>query len=396
MAKKPKTNVNINGYDYAKTTLTVGKDFEGKPIRQQFYGKTKTDADNKKEDFKDQFEKGVNPKLGKQSLSQAAYTWLWNVEYTSKNKSSTFERYEGIYRNYIQDSNVGKMLIPDITTLALQIHFNKLKKEDYTYSQMHNLMKVLKKFFNYAEDEGYVLKSPCKGVKIPKDDEEELDDTFDEDDFEEKYDAFTEEEIKKIFSYLTPDKKLRYVALTAFFTGAREGEILALDEKKDIKDNKFKIYKTVKSVKVFDSPTEHHYEFKVTRPKTPKSKRIAPINKVLAEELKQLKKLNAIEKLRVGPSYIDKGLLFPAENGNYIDASNLLKQWKKALAAAGVEYKKFHALRDTYASMLAKRGTSLTALSRLLGHSATKQTEKYIHVDESTRFEEVEKLNDVL
>lgn len=399
MAKyKPKNKVNINGHEYSRVMLTIGKDHTGTHIQKTFYGKNLAEANKKKEIYKEQVATGINPKLAKQSLAQAMYIWLWNVEYVSKNKSSSFERYEGIYRNYIQNSVIGQIIFEEITSLTIQKHLQGMHKEKFTHSQIKNLLKLLKKFFYYAVREGYILKNPCTGVEIPKDDEEELEDIFDDDfdDFKEEYDAFTEDELKSIFDYLAPEKKLRYIAISAFYTGAREGELLALDRNKDIKNKKIRINKTVKRVKVFTSPTEYSYELKITKPKSKKSNRIAPVSDELERELKQLNKLITLEKLKAGSKYNDIGLLFPNEYGGYIDASNLLKEWKKALAAAGVEYKKFHALRDTYASLLAKKGTSIETISRLLGHSSLKITEKYIHVGSDIKLEEVQKLNNIL
>ena len=37
----------------------------------------------------------------------------------------------------------------------------------------------------------------------------------------------------------------------------------------------------------------------------------------------------------------------------------------------------FHGLRDTFASHLVMRGTSLLAVSKLLGHASIRTTEKY-------------------
>ncbi len=48
MARQPKTNTHIDGYNYYRTRLTIGYDSKGKPIRKTFYGKTKTEAERKK------------------------------------------------------------------------------------------------------------------------------------------------------------------------------------------------------------------------------------------------------------------------------------------------------------------------------------------------------------
>jgi len=385
LARQPKTNTDVNGYNYFRTTLTIGKDANGKPIRKQFYGSTKTEAENKMKRYKKDIEAGLNPDLSIQSLDMAMYTWLWNIEKYSGNKSSSFERYEGIYRNYIKNTGIGLLNMSDTKKLAIQKYYNDLKAEGKGYSQIKNLHKLLNKFFGYAETDGYITKNPCKGIKIPKDNEDDLED----DDI--VIETFTQDEIKTIVSSLE-HQKIRYIIMFALLTGARQGEILALD-KTDIKGDVVKINKTVRTAKVYNDEQNYHYEKKTTKPKSKTSNREVPIPEILKPEIKKLEKLVAEEKLKLGPDYTDNNLLFPSLTGTYIDANNLIKSWKRVLSKANVPYKKFHALRHTYATRLFENSTSIVTVSRLLGHSTIKTTEIYTHVLNDIKEKEVECLN---
>ena len=239
---------------------------------------------------------------------------------------------------------------------------------------------------------GYVIKNPCKGLKITKDDEEEL-----IDDEDEVVETFTKEETKKITNNLSKDSKIRYIIMFALFTGIRQGELLALN-KTDIQNDTVRINKTVKTVKVFDDKdnTKSNYEIKVTKPKSKTSNREVPIPDILKAELKRLEILVAKEKLKLGEAYTENELLFPSEMGTYIDAKNLRRSWERLLNKAGVQKKKFHALRHTYATRLFENNTSILTVSRLLGHSSIKTTEIYTHVLEDVKKEEVQCLNDML
>lgn len=387
MANKPKTNVSINGYDYAKVYLYLGKDEKGNPVHKAFYGTSKTDAENKKKQYIKDIEAGLNPDLGNQSLSQAMYTWLWDIEKRSGNKSSSFERYEGIYRNYVKDANIGLLKISDIKKLAIQKYYNHLQDENKSYSQIKNLHKLLNKFFNYAESEGYLVKNPCKGLKIPKSDEDEIDE-------EDKIiETFSQDELK-ILTEKLGHSKLRYIVMFAMLTGCRQGEILALEEKDIINNSVVKINKTLRSIKVYDSEKKYHYELKTTKPKTKTSRREVPIPDILKPELKKLKKLISEEKLKLGALYKENKLLFPSQTGTYIDAKNLQRSWKRALERYNIPYRKFHALRHTYATKLFEKGVNIVTVSKLLGHSTIKTTEIYTHVLENVKKEEVQVLNE--
>ncbi len=72
----------------------------------------------RKKEYEKSIESGLNPDLASQSLERAMYTWLWDIERYSGNKTSTFERYESIYRNYIQDTQLGRLIIFDIKKIT--------------------------------------------------------------------------------------------------------------------------------------------------------------------------------------------------------------------------------------------------------------------------------------
>lgn len=383
-----KTNVTIGGIDYFRIRKTIGKDKEGKDIIKPFYGKSKKDAESKYDEWRKNNAMGLRI-TEKQSLSMAMYIWLWQIEYVSGNSGGTFMRYEGIYRNYIEESDLGYMILDEIEKITVQQHYNKLHGEDKTFSQIKNFNKLLSKFFRYCVEEGYLLRNPCKGIKFNAYKNEE--DDLDEDEEEGKIETFSREEISKIVNDI-PNKKLRIIARFALGTGLREGEILALT-KDDISETKVTVNKTLKLVKVFNSPEECHYELKTTKPKTKKSRRKAPIPPKLKNDLIELNRIRNIEKLKLGELYQDNNLLFPSETGSYIDSRNLLRSWQRALKQIGVPYKKFHALRHTFATQLLKKGADLLTVSRLLGHSSIKTTEIYAHVLDETKVSEVEKLN---
>jgi integrase len=156
------------------------------------------------------------------------------------------------------------------------------------------------------------------------------------------------------------------------------------------------INKNVRRTKIFDSKESYHYEIRVTRPKSETSNRKIPLPSALKTELKKLNILVKEEKLKMGSAYTDNGLLFPSLTGNYIDASTLMKSWKRALKRAEIPYRTFHALRHTYATLLLEKNAPLIEVSRLLGHSTVKTTEIYAHPSLEAKKKTVEKLDEII
>ncbi|SHF17903.1 tyrosine-type recombinase/integrase [Alkalibacter saccharofermentans] len=388
MARAPKTNSRINNNDYYRTRLKIGTDEQGKLLYKNFYGKTKGEAEAKKKQYAKELEEGINPDLGAQSLDRALYNWLWNIEKLSGLKSSTFERYEGIYRNHIKGTQIAVQPVKLIKKLTLQKQYNDMIAQGKTISQVENIHKVLRKFFKFALSEDYISKDPTVGVKLPKTNEADYDSE------DRDIEVFTKEEIKTIHANLE-DEKLRYVALFSLFTGLRLGEILAL-EKTDVKDGYVYVNKSLSVVKTFSDEKNYHYGVKVIKTKTKSSVREVPIPNPMQTELSRLSILVKKEKLKLGSAYEENNLLFPSLTGTYIDKRNFTRSWTRFLIRVGVEHKKFHALRHTFATRLIENGVPITTVSKLLGHSSIQTTEIYTHVLKEEKEKGIMTLNDML
>jgi len=63
------------------------------------------------------------------------------------------------------------------------------------------------------------------------------------------------------------------------------------------------------------------------------------------------------------------------------DTTNFQHLWERAVEAAGLEDFRFHDLRHTFATAAA-RHTALTIVAKQLGHSTTRMTERYAHVQQ--------------
>lgn len=387
-----KTNSCINGKEYYRLRVTIGKDKNGKDIIKNFYGISKKDAENKRDEWVRENQLGLDHTNKKDSLSMVMYNWVWNILKVSGIRESSFERYEGIYRNYVENTELGYLRLKDIQRITIQKYYTELYEQGKSYSQIKNANKLINMFFKYAVIEGYLLRNPCEGINLEQYKTEE---TIDELDliFEEEgeIETFTDDEISILLDEIK-NKKLKILVKFALGTGLRQGEILALT-KSDIKDMEVRVTKSLSNVKVFDDSNNYTYQLKVTKPKTKSSIRKVPIPTELKKDLVELNKIRYAEKLKLGELYQNNDLLFPSETGTYIDSRNLLRSWQRVFNNIGIPYKKFHALRHTYATQLLKNGSQLITVSRLLGHSSIKTTEIYAHVLESTKIKDVESLN---
>lgn len=390
-----KTNVTINGIDYYRLRKTIGKDKNGEPIIKAFYGSSKSDAERKYQQWRDERVKGLTIN-NNQSLTQAMYIWLWQIERRSGNKSSTFARYEVIYRLDIDGTPLGFLPLQEVDKLALQRHYNDMYDDGKSYSKIKNCNKLLNKFFNYCLSEGYILRNPCFRIDLEAYDDSNNELVIDDDlEDEGKIETLSEDEIKTLWQS-DINKKLKIIIKFAVGSGLRQGEILALNQSDvDLDKMEVTVTKTLSYVKVFKGDGTYKYETLVTKPKTKTSRRKVPLPEALKKELTELKKIRLEEQLKLGSAYTKNDLLFPSETGTYMNARNLVRSWERALKQLGLPFKTFHSTRHTFASQLIERGVKIETVSRLLGHASIKTTERYIHVLQSSKAEAVQVLNEL-
>lgn len=372
MAKK--TNFSVNGNEYFRVTRTVSHKADGTPIRKTFYGTGIKEANDKADSYMNKLKNGLVTNFENITIQELMQTWLFEfLHNSSKIKPSTFQRYEGVYRNYIKDSEISGLKVHSVNLIQLQTFYNKLTKEKYTYSQIQTLNKVLKVFFNWCIVNGYAIKNPCLNVEIKGNKSEIINNK------RKEVEILTEQEITTIKDYVK-GTNFELLFLLDLATGLRQGELLALDWKHiDIKKQEIKVERSVKEVYIYDDEEHKHIETVFQTPKTLTSFRTIPIPDMIINVIK-----NSDNK---------KGLLFHDVDGNPLKGKNVTTQWSKILKACNIPHKKFHAIRHTYGSMLLKNGVDIETVAELMGHSAVSITQIYLHSTGNQKQDAVNKLN---
>lgn len=368
-----KTNIEVNGKNYYRVTRTVGRKADGTAIRKQFYGSGINEANAKAEEYINNIKNGLVNNFENVSLNEIMNTWLFDVLHnSSKIKPSTFQRYESIYRKYIKESEIAGLKLVNINTLKMQQFHNRLSKT-YSYSQLKYLNSVLKTFFNWCIDSGYILRNPCLKVDIKGNKNDIIIN------HKQEVEILSEDEIFTIKKHIK-ESNMELLILLDLATGLRQGELLALNwEDIDLKNKTLTVNKSVKEVYIYENENNRHIETIFQVPKTQNSFRTISIPDALIHLLKNEKNKN--------------GLLFHDNNGNPLRAKNVSYQWKKILKDCNIPHKKFHAIRHTYASMLLKNGVDIETVAELMGHTAISITQIYLHSSANQKQDAVNKLN---
>ena len=103
-------------------------------------------------------------------------------------------------------------------------------------------------------------------------------------------------------------------------------------------------------------------------------------------------------KLILDPAYEDQGLIFASAKGTPLEASNVVnRSFKPLLKRAGITRIKFHELRHTCASVMAKAGVMPRYAPDRLGHADVSLTmDTYPHVLPDTRAEVAKKIEEAI
>lgn len=212
--------------------------------------------------------------------------------------------------------------------------------------------------------------------------------------------AFDDSEIKLITSNLAYNELVNNTFNIAvqldFLTGLRIGELLGL-KKKFVFSNMVKVRNTLKRIKVFDTPSTWHYQVKLIKPKFSSSIRDIYYANLFYKNIEKYFKEQETKWKANGLKFSDDSLIFTTASCQPIDRTNFTRAWKRFLKRINIEYKKFHSIRDTYATSLIRRGAKIMTVKELLGHSSISVTEKYyLYVFPEDKSETAELLNDIV
>jgi len=369
-----KTNFTANGSSYYRVTATIGRAPDGSPIRKQFYGDSKRDAETKRDEYMAGLRQGLTVGYDRATFGAAFAHWLEHVQRPSIGPS-TYVKYDCFHRLYIAGCCLAGMKLADIRASNVQGYYNALL-EKTTASNVNQIHKILNTFFKYCIKADTLARNPLLAVELPKLPMKSDTNT-----------ALSDDDINKLVDACNVDMK-HFPYVFACFTGLRAGELLALTYKDlSFKDSIVSVNKSVRYTTV-----DGEYKPIVSSAKTPASIRRVPlldeIRPMLLEHIERIRQLYKV--LSISGDF----LLFPSTAGTYREQNNFLQAFKRLCDELGIqEGRTIHSLRHTFCTILARQGVSLLDASRLMGHSNINITAKiYSHVTDDDKKSAVQKL----
>lgn len=260
-------------------------------------------------------------------------------EYTLRNKHYLID---GKILPYFKDKSVSSITPADIRKWQTE-----MLKKGYKDTYLRSVYNQLNAIFNYAVTFYNLRENPChKAGSIGKKNAEEM-----------KY--WTVDEFNKFIAAVSDKPTSRVIFTTLFYTGLREGELLALTPADiDAEKGTLSVKRSYQRIDGRDV---------ITPPKTPKSKRTISIPPFLADMLQE---------------YI--GSIYGIKKNNRIFPHTkhyLVKEMTRGCKASGVKKIRIHDLRHSHCALCFSLGFAPLEVAERLGHDDPKTTLRiYAHV----------------
>ena len=267
------------------------------------------------------------------------------IQKANKNRGS-YEAEDALFKLWINPV-IGNLPFNKISHFSLE----KLKKKMLDAGKAPRTVKyafdVINQTWNLARRTSVISEdSPTKNIKLPK--------------FDNRRIRFlTHEEVGKLFENLSVrSQQLHDIALLSLHTGMRAGEIFSL------------------TWGHIDLDRGH---ITIVDPKATQS-RTAFMTRQIKAMFKKLygngkNKNDLIFKDRNGKRIVEVSQSFDRAVKD-LKLNESVTDWRQKLV--------FHSLRHSYASFLVEAGTDLYTVSKLIGHSTLKMTERYSHLGQNT------------
>lgn len=323
------------------------------------------------------------------TLSQWFKSWIEIHKYKVI-RNNTKMYYTQLFSKHIEPS-LGKKKLKDITQLNIKALLKELDQKGYHYETKNKVRIMLLDMFDKAMIDNYVLKNPCKGIRLARDEKKDMR-------------VFSREEQMEFFecSKGTFYDNLFVVAVS---TGLRQGEICALTwddidfEKKEISVTKTLLYQKLEG--------DTQKEFHLNPPKTRTSKRIVPISRQCEMALKKqyIQRNNIMARKSAKPLAGFENLLFTTKFGTPICDQILIDAIRRIVDEINLcrdELEQFemfspHCFRHTFATRCFEAGIQPKTVQTYLGHATLQMTmDLYTSVLENHKQEEMQKLESVL
>jgi integrase len=277
--------------------------------------------------------------------------------------ATTAQRYECLLRLYLRPA-VGGKKVGSVRTVDLLAVYAQWSKRSVSGRTVRHAADLLRDVLRRAVKWEVILRSPAASL-----DSDDLPKAL-----KPESTVLTESEAQRLLKeakhpthrctarhYLTAQSVFYPAVAFALYTGARLGEIMAVRwQDVDFRQPVVRISRSLSSTK--------RDGLLYKRPKNDRVRTVCVSSQLLAI-LESHRAVQAAEKIAVRSAYHDDDLIFAKADGTPIPSWLFSSAFRNFMNRCQVRRIRFHDLRDTHTSLLAKAGVPIEVISKRLGHS---------------------------
>lgn len=338
----------------------------GGKTHKSFYGKTKAEANRKKEAFRADLLAGFSEEARATTVADYLKRWLSGGALARRVSVRTLEDYTYYATKHLipaSPNGIGDAILSNLTAQDLDELYDRKLAAGVGVRTVRYAHQTASVAFQNAVKKRLIPHNPARDADPPP--------------MPRRVETVTLT-FEEVEAFVAAASGTRYEALfvVGLCTGLRPGELLGLLwEDVDLSGETLYVRRALAETK---------YSGLVPREttKTGKSRAIALMPEAVAV-LRAHRARQAEEELRYRGLREDHGLVFPNSEGGYMANSNLSQRhFKPILKAAGLpEETRFYDLRHTFATNWIEAGESVEVLQRILGHSSYQITvDRYVKI----------------
>lgn len=333
--------------------------------RRTLYAKTRAEAAAKLAKAIADRDGGLIVDAGKLTVGEYLDGWLAD-SVKGAVKETTYANYSYVARRHISPA-LGTVKLKSLTPAHVRGFYVEKARTGLAAATVRKMHVVLRRAIAQALSDGLIPRNAADGVKTPRVSAPG-----------EEIQPLTSEE-SAAFLEAARGERLEALYVVAVHCGLREGELLALRwEDVELEDAKpaLLVRRTI-------TRGEDGRGWVVgTSTKSGKGRRVR-LTRQAVVALKDHRKRQLEERMRLAGLWQDHGLVFAGESGSLFNPSNLRnRSFRRVKTRSGVrEDLRFHDLRHTCATLLLGRDVNAKVVSEMLGHaSITITLNTYSHV----------------
>jgi len=362
----PRRDGRYVGAFYALTTTGTRK-------RVYVYGRTREEAHERL--IEEQAKAANGTPVPAQSWKLGPYLdyWLENVVKPTR-RPATYALYEMSVRVHLAPG-LGKHQLKRLSVPIVQAFLNGKLRAGMSVRNVQILRQVLSAALSRAVKDELVARNVARLVELPTWEPAEVV-------------PWSSAEALAFLRAASSDPLYPAFVLLLLY-GMRRGEVLGL-RWQDI-DSDTEVIRVRQQIQRIQG------ELHVGPLKTRAGRRDLPLIGLATDALTARREAQDADRIKLGRSWVDTGLVFTTRTGRPIEPRNLVRSFTRICRDNGIRRIRVHAVRHTTASLLKALGVPARDAQIILGHAHVTTTQQiYTHVDEDARRDALTRLNELL